>query len=207
MPKTSEEVLDARRSLNVGDLAAGCVGVEVAALGKKGLQYSEAKSSAKAKVDKALVTQAKPVLKALFETLGARHITKAQLLELVCEVRRNNTELIKVKDTHADQWDEVMACRYRNLLHHANGYAKGPEKQRPIPGWFRSLGLAGIPDHTDGADAGEEKDDKCEGEDEDEDEEEDDDEVCKKPAGKDDTPDQVWLYGWNDELQVPDRRK
>jgi hypothetical protein len=240
MPKTSEDVLQARRNVDIESLAAGSVGEAIVALGKKGLQYSEAKATAKAKKDNELLVEAKGVLTAFFEGSDARHMTKAQLLDLFRHIRSNNTEKLKVKGVHAESWDESMACRYRNLLHHANYEAKKPESNKKLARWFKQLNLPGIGDDEDCFEPVDEETKEEEGNDEDDEESEDlnddeddkvakkpaaghddeddeesedlndddeDDKVAKKPAGKDEACDEAWLCSWNDEFQMPERRK
>ena len=127
MPKTSDGVLLARHSMDIGDMAAGQVGVAIAQLGKKGLQHSEAQSAAKAKKEPKLIMDASGVLGAFFDAPTGRFITKAQILVLLREDSKNKSDDIKLKDVHIDQWEESMACRYRNVLNRANGYAKNPD--------------------------------------------------------------------------------
>ena len=51
MPKTSDVVMEARKAINVKLLAA-TLGKKITEYGKKGIDYSEAKSVSKAKKDK-----------------------------------------------------------------------------------------------------------------------------------------------------------
>ena len=233
MPKTSPEVLEARQDLDLDGLAAGALGKAIAALGKSGVAYSEARTVSAAKKDKAKLQAAKKVLHAFFSELGARHMTKTQLKNMLAKIVRAN-ESMKVKDIHVESWTECMACRYRNLLGYANQMARFPEHQKRLPKWFKNLRLPGVNDlEEDGADDDEDgADDDEDGEDDDgkvddgndnkdaEDDDDDDDgegdennETVKKPAAKSKSrktrseTDAAWIYLWNDELNLPTRQQ
>jgi hypothetical protein len=144
MPKTSNEIIKARRDMDLDEFAVGVIGTEIVRLGKKGVDYSEAKSAAKAKKDKAKIRGANALLDAFFGTLGARHITKAQILSLLAIVVKANKSHFGIKDVHFEGWQDSIANRIRNLLNHANTYAKYPQQGKPLPKWFFKLNLPGV---------------------------------------------------------------
>jgi len=237
MPKTSEQVLESRRGIDVEALTKGEVGNKIADLGKKSLVYSEAKSVLKSKKNKEHMLAAQDVLRSIFAA-GCQHITKVQLVQLLTNVLEEHKERIKIKPVHADLWVENVSLRFRNLLHHANGYSKFHENGKSLPVWFAKMKLDGVgnvqpasativvPDEPD-----DDKDDDADDDDDDDDEslldcscqdgaedkpkdkpedkpeDKPNDKPKDKPKGKSKAQSFAWVYAWNNELNLPERKK